>query len=72
MYGLTENLYDWIFYFQASSRIKIDSEIVKRTLQRIKSKFLSESVFDEVAAKVGISENENPFSGNETSELFKA
>ncbi|XP_052095490.1 sorting nexin-13-like isoform X5 [Mytilus californianus] len=45
-------IHDQYLSEKASSRIKIDSEIVKRTLQRIKSKFLSESVFDEVAAKV--------------------
>lgn len=30
----------------------MESDLVKRTLQRIKSKYLTESVFDEVAAKV--------------------
>ena len=40
-------------YSQASSKIKIESDILKRCVAKIKSKSMSADVFDEVQARVG-------------------
>ncbi|XP_078321983.1 sorting nexin-13-like isoform X2 [Crassostrea virginica] len=45
-------IYDQYLSDKASSRIKLESDIVKRTLQKIKSKNISEDLFDEAQSKV--------------------
>ncbi|XP_071102568.1 sorting nexin-13-like isoform X1 [Haliotis cracherodii] len=45
-------IYDQYLSEKASSRIKVESDISKRTINNIKSKMLSEDVFDTVQARV--------------------
>ncbi|KAJ8313916.1 hypothetical protein KUTeg_008477 [Tegillarca granosa] len=64
-------IYDQYLSDKATSKIKMDSDIVKRTLQRIKSRMLSEDVFDEVQAKTwGWSVKQNPKEKATTSVLM--
>ena len=43
-----------MFMFQASLRIKIENDILKRCVAKIKSKSMSADVFDEVQARVSL------------------
>ncbi|XP_056008392.1 sorting nexin-13-like isoform X2 [Ostrea edulis] len=45
-------IHDQYLSDKASSKIKIESDVVKRTLQKIKNKYISEDLFDEVQSKV--------------------
>ncbi|KAK3086098.1 hypothetical protein FSP39_013557 [Pinctada imbricata] len=45
-------IHDQYLSDKASSRIRIESDIVKRTLLKIKSKYISEDLFDEVQSRV--------------------
>ena len=40
------------FMLQATSKIRVDPDICRRTMQNIKSKMLTEDAFDEVQNKV--------------------
>ncbi|KAL5007185.1 hypothetical protein ScPMuIL_015991 [Solemya velum] len=45
-------IYDQYLSDKASSRIRVDTDFIKRALQKIRNKMMSEDVFDEVQARV--------------------